>query len=59
MRNGINFDNNQRHVNIPDPAVLAERLIVLAEALNALVESFEIIDNTKEDDDETWPTMAN
>lgn len=44
----------ERTVNIPDPVVLAERLVDLAQALNALVESFEILDHssTEENNDE-------
>ncbi len=38
-----------RTLNIPDPVVAGERLIAVVDALNALMEAFEIIDNTKED----------
>ena len=36
--------SSQREVRIPDPAVLAERLVELADALQAFVETFVVED---------------
>ncbi len=41
--------SSQRAVNVPDPAVLAERLIELADALQAFVDTFTVEDALTEE----------